>query len=96
MVNLSNYQWLDRMTQNMKYYSIRSCESDHAIVKRFYLFLKIFSPFILSYKTIDRNSFFVIPEKLESIAASSADLERTIEVNWPCSREEEVRNYYEV
>lgn len=48
------------------------------------------SPFTLSYKTIDPNSFFAIPEKLDSIHASSADLDKTIEINWPCSREEEV------
>ncbi|KAJ6640172.1 Vacuolar protein sorting-associated protein 13B [Pseudolycoriella hygida] len=48
-------------------------------------------PFTLSYKTIDPNSFFVIPEKLDSIQASSTDLEKIVEINWPCSREEELR-----
>ncbi|XP_037025669.1 vacuolar protein sorting-associated protein 13B isoform X2 [Bradysia coprophila] len=48
-------------------------------------------PFTLSYKTIDPNSFFTIPEKLQSILATSTELEKTIDVNWPCSREEELR-----
>lgn len=79
------------MTPNMKSFSIQNCECEVWLIDVAFAFHGILcSPFTLSYKTIDPNSFFAIPEKLESIQASSADLEKIIEVNWPCSREEEV------
>lgn len=45
----------------------------------------------LSYKFIDKNSFFRIPEEYSDISKAIEKLELMHEENWPCDREEELR-----
>lgn len=45
---------------------------------------------ILTYKNIDRKAFFAIPERFKSIDGVLKELERTDDLKWPCSNEEEL------
>ena len=45
---------------------------------------------LLSYKAVDRNKFFVDSDKFNDIDSALGILEKPYELNWPCSREEEV------
>lgn len=45
---------------------------------------------VLSYKALDRSVFFSDFDKYASIDAARTAMEKPYEVNWPCSREDEV------
>lgn len=45
---------------------------------------------VLSYKAIDRKSFFSIPERFRTIHEIIKELEKTEELKWPCAKEEEL------
>lgn len=45
---------------------------------------------MLSYKLINRNSFFKIPDELSDINKAIEMLETTVEEKWPCNKDEEV------
>lgn len=45
---------------------------------------------LLSYKIIDKNNFFNIPKEYTDIDKINEELDNTNEINWPCSRDEEV------
>lgn len=47
---------------------------------------------MLTYKTIDKKAFFAIPERFRSVDDVLKELERTDDLKWPCSNEEEVNN----
>lgn len=45
---------------------------------------------VLSYKAVDRSVFFSDFDKYASIDAARTAMAKPYEVNWPCSREDEV------
>lgn len=47
---------------------------------------------ILTYKNIDKKSFFAIPSNFKCIDDIVKELEKPDELKWPCSRETEVRH----
>lgn len=44
----------------------------------------------LSYKLINRNSFFKIPDELSDVNRAVEMLETTVDKHWPCAKDEEV------
>jgi hypothetical protein len=48
------------------------------------------SPVMLSYKLINRNSFFKIPDEFSDVAKAIETLEERIEKRWPISKNDEV------
>lgn len=45
----------------------------------------------MSYRAVDPNKFFAENEKFSEIDGATVLLEKPYEINWPCSREEELR-----
>lgn len=50
----------------------------------------------LSYKALDRSVFFSDFDKYASIDAARSAMAKPYEVNWPCSREDEVGYIYSI
>lgn len=46
---------------------------------------------ILTYKNIDKKTFFSIPSNFKSIDDIITELSKSSELNWPCSIEKEVK-----
>lgn len=52
------------------------------------------SPIMLSYKLINRNSFFKIDDEFSDIAKAIETLEEKIEKKWPISKNDEVSYFF--
>ncbi|XP_065088861.1 intermembrane lipid transfer protein VPS13B [Ochlerotatus camptorhynchus] len=46
---------------------------------------------LLSYRLIDGRSFFQVPERFKTVEAAIEMLQKNHTLNWPCSREDELR-----